>query len=212
MKSGGKTTWWPKMSAPFWPIYKSRRKIHSDFTNNKMILVLYLIFLSVSQCQSENLTSRKVIRTNLAFTQESYNVVIPENSIGKVYAVPSDLNTKMGISLSENSGISGENFDKLSIRFRIRSGDTDGFFKAEAEKIGDFVFLLIRTKTNNMDVLNRERRDSYELEIRTRVRDKGKILIESLKISSKFEFDNITLKFSLPAKFQFDAKKFRTCN
>jgi len=172
MKSGGKTTWWPKMSAPFWPIYKSRRKIHSDFTNNKMILVLYLIFLSVSQCQSENLTSRKVIRTNLAFTQESYNVVIPENSIGKVYAVPSDLNTKMGISLSENSGISGENFDKLSIRFRIRSGDTDGFFKAEAEKIGDFVFLLIRTKTNNMDVLNRERRDSYELEIRTRVRDK----------------------------------------
>ena len=89
--------------------------------------------------------------------------------LGKVYAVPSDLNTKMGISL-ENSGI--ENYENLNIRFRIRSGDTDDFFKAEAEKIGDFVFLLIRTKTNNMDVLNRERQDFYELEIKTRVRDK----------------------------------------
>ena len=190
MKSGGKTTWWPKMSAPFWPTYKSRRKIHSDFTKNKnskmsqVILALYLICLSVSECQSlqvkreNSASSRKVIRTNLAFTQENYNVVIPENSIGKVYAVPSDLNTKMGISLNSENG---ENFDKLNVRFRIRSGDTDGFFKAEAEKIGDFVFLLIRTKTNNLDVLNRERRDSYELEIRTRVRDKGKILLESMK-------------------------------
>ena len=190
MKSGGKTTWWPKMSAPFWPTYKSRRKIHSDFKKNKnskmsqVILALYLICLSVSECQSlqvkreNSASSRKVIRTNLAFTQENYNVVIPENSIGKVYAVPSDLNTKMGISLNSENG---ENFDKLNVRFRIRSGDTDGFFKAEAEKIGDFVFLLIRTKTNNLDVLNRERRDSYELEIRTRVRDKGKILLESMK-------------------------------
>ena len=69
MKSGGKTTWWPKMSAPFWPIYKSRRKIHSDFTNNKMILVLYLIFLSVSECQSENLTSRKAAHVNNKIAQ-----------------------------------------------------------------------------------------------------------------------------------------------
>ena len=75
-----------------------------------------------------------------------------------------------------DSGI--ENYENLNIRFRIRSGDSDNFFKAEAEKIGDFVFLLIRTKTNNMDVLNRERRDSYELEIRTRVRDKGHFLPE----------------------------------
>ena len=32
--------------------------------------------------------------------------------------------------------------------------------------------LVYRTKTNNMDVLNRERQDFYELEIKTRVRDK----------------------------------------
>jgi len=199
MKSGGKTKIWcmPSMS-PFWPIYKSRRKIiHSVSYNissknssnykksksNKMIwcsTVLCLILLQSSVCECQNIQSEKSDNkrrgefhvqggNNLAFTQESYNVVIPENSLGKVYAVPSDLNTKMGISL-ENSGI--ENYENLNIRFRIRSGDTDDFFKAEAEKIGDFVFLLIRTKTNNIDVLNRERQDFYELEIKTRVRDK----------------------------------------
>ena len=105
---------------------------------------------------------------NLQFTQDMYDVVIPENSLGRVYAVPSDLNTKMGIALPK-SMISGH-----SVRFRIRSGDQDGFFKAEAEQVGDFVFLLIRTRTNTLDVLNRERRDSYQLEIRTRIRDKHK--------------------------------------
>lgn len=104
---------------------------------------------------------------SLEFTQEVYDVVIPENSLGKVYAVPSDLNTKMGIALPK-SMLRG-----YSVRFRIRSGDNDGFFKAESEQIGDFVFLLIRTKTNTLDVLNRERRDFYELEIRTRIRDKN---------------------------------------
>ena len=33
MKSGGKTKkWWPIL-VPFWPTYKSRRKIHSDSNN-----------------------------------------------------------------------------------------------------------------------------------------------------------------------------------
>ena len=172
MKSGNKTKWRPMST---WPIYKSRRKIHSvtptsktKMSPNFAILFLILLLHSVSECQSVKSDRKVNLVTNLAFTQENYNVVIPENSLGKVYAVPSDLNTKMGISLA-GSASEAEN---LNIRFRIRSGDEDGFFKAEAEKIGDFVFLLIRTKTSNMNVLNRERRDSYELEIRTRVRDK----------------------------------------
>jgi hypothetical protein len=103
----------------------------------------------------------------LMFTQEEYSVVIPENSLGKVYAVPSDLSTKMGIYLPKSGGSSDFN-----IRFRIKSGDKDDYFKAESERVGNFVFLLIRTRTNNMDVLNRERKASYELEIRARVRDK----------------------------------------
>ena len=115
----------------------------------------------------DNADESQNFHQSLEFTQEVYDVVIPENSLGKVYAVPSDLNTKMGIVLPK-SMLKG-----YSVRFRIRSGDNDGFFKAESEQIGDFVFLLIRTKTNTLDVLNRERRDFYELEIRTRIRDKN---------------------------------------
>lgn len=122
-------------------------KIHS-------VSILILLIVCTAHCQE------------LSFTQESYDVVIPENSLGKVYAVPSDLSTKMGLWLPSNLSQS------LHVRFKIRSGDDEGFFKAEAEQVGDFVFLLIRTKTNNLDVLNRERRDFYELDIRTRVKDK----------------------------------------
>lgn len=54
----------------------------------------------------------------------------------------------------------------LEIRFRITSGDRDKFFKAEERVVGDFCFLLIRTRTGNVDVLNRERKDRYVLEVR----------------------------------------------
>ena len=158
-------------------------KIHSAPTLLLLVLLLsHLLFCKPAEASkiSENDILDEDLDTNdeeniiantgfnLEFTQDMYDVVIPENSLGRVYAVPSDLNTKMGIALPK-SMISGH-----SVRFRIRSGDQDGFFKAEAEQVGDFVFLLIRTRTNTLDVLNRERRDSYQLEIRTRIRDKHK--------------------------------------
>ncbi|XP_017789017.1 PREDICTED: fat-like cadherin-related tumor suppressor homolog [Habropoda laboriosa] len=90
------------------------------------------------------------------FTQPLYNVSIPENSIGKTYVVPEE---RMGIKLASPD----TNFD---IRFRITSGDRDKFFKAEERTVGDFCFLLIRTRTGNVDVLNRERKDRYVLEVR----------------------------------------------
>lgn len=142
------------------------------------VVTLLLIQISHVRCQIESdadnevfddhedfAEDKSVLAHELAFTQEAYDVVIPENSLGKVYAVPTDLSTKMGIPLPTETDPS------LIVRFRIKSGDDDGFFKAEAETVGNFVFLLIRTRTNNMDVLNRERRDVYELDIRTRVRN-----------------------------------------
>ncbi|OAD62219.1 Fat-like cadherin-related tumor suppressor like protein [Eufriesea mexicana] len=90
------------------------------------------------------------------FTLPLYNVSIPENSIGKTYVVPEE---RMGIKLASPNS----NFD---IRFRIMSGDRDKFFKAEERTVGDFCFLLIRTRTGNVDVLNRERKDRYVLEVR----------------------------------------------
>ena len=98
-----------------------------------------------------------VIVTSLHFTSQTYSATIPENSDGKVYVVPE--NVRMGILCNDSS---------VNIRFRIKSGDQDNFFKAEAERVGDFVFLMIRTRTNNLDVLNRERRSSYRLDIRAR--------------------------------------------
>ena len=150
----------------------TQKKIHS--------VLLLLLFVLPLKCQSLKVGLENEILDDpleydssglvLAFTQEVYEVVIPENSIGKVYAVPHDLNTKMGIALPVQ--VTNGNKQSISVRFRIKTGDEDNFFKAEAERVGDFVFLLIRTRTNSVNVLNRERRDAYELEIRTRVRDK----------------------------------------
>lgn len=90
------------------------------------------------------------------FTQPLYNVSIPENSIGKTYVLPSE---RMGIKLASADS-------DVDIKFRIVSGDRDKFFKAEERTVGDFCFLLIRTRTSNVDVLNRERKDRYVLEVR----------------------------------------------
>ena len=100
----------------------------------------------------------------IQFTQKRYRATIPENSVGKVYVIPE---SQMGISLNDTTS-------PMSIRFRIRSGDPEDFFKAEAERVGDFVFLVIRTRTSNLNVLNRERTASYKLDIRARVRLKGR--------------------------------------
>lgn len=95
-------------------------------------------------------------RVDFRFTRPLYNVSIPENSIGKTYVVPDE---RMGIQLASADS-------DIDIKFRIVSGDRDKFFKAEERTIGDFCFLLIRTRTSNVDVLNRERKDRYVLEVR----------------------------------------------
>ena len=59
---------------------------------------------------------------------------------------------------------------QIHVKFKIRSGDPEEFFKAEAEIVGDFVFLMIRTRSNKADVLNRERVDSYDLDVVAKVR------------------------------------------
>lgn len=91
------------------------------------------------------------------FTSALYNVSIPENSMGKTYVTPEE---KMGIVLGKWK----RGFEE--IKFRIHSGDKDKFFKAEERVVGDFCFLMLRTKTGNIDVLNRERKDKFKLEIR----------------------------------------------
>lgn len=108
------------------------------------------------------------------FTLPLYNVSIPENSIGKTYVVPS-VDERMGIKLPSPDA-------NLDIRFRIMSGDRDRFFKAEERTVGDFCFLLIRTRTGNVDVLNRERKDHYVLEVRATLnKNDGRNLVTILE-------------------------------
>lgn len=94
--------------------------------------------------------------SSLHFTQKEYNVSISENSVVKSYVTPDE---KMGIYRGT---------DEVTIRYKITSGDHDKFFKAEERLVGDFWFLLIRTRSTT-DVLNRERRDKYVLQIKATI-------------------------------------------
>ncbi|XP_034945358.1 fat-like cadherin-related tumor suppressor homolog isoform X2 [Chelonus insularis] len=104
---------------------------------------------------SESLSNNVV--DDFRFTKPQYNVSIPENSMGKTYVMPEE---KMGIWLSSLQD------KKAEIKYRIVGGDRDKFFKAEERRVGDFCFLLVRIRTGNVDVLNRERKDHYKLEVR----------------------------------------------
>lgn len=103
------------------------------------------------------------LQDTFQFTRGHYNVTIPENSAGKTYVTPDE---KMGVFRLD---------EDVEVRFKIVSGDRDKFFKAEERLVGDFWFLLIRTKTGNVDVLNRERKDRYVLDVRaTATKKEGK--------------------------------------
>lgn len=93
----------------------------------------------------------------LRFEHALYNVSIPENSPPRTYAAQPPAADPLGLRLPEPGA---------HVRFRIRHGDRDKFFKAEEHVVGDYCFLSIRTRAGHADVLNRERRDSYRLEIR----------------------------------------------
>lgn len=130
-----------------------------------------LLVLALTQVESEEGPSPDV---DFRFTKQLYNVSIPENSVGKVYATLLPGTERMGIYIRPNS--------LSDIRYKIVDGDRDKFFKAEDRVVGDFCFLFIRIRTGNNDVLNRERKDRYILEVRATAsqRDgKHKITLET---------------------------------
>jgi protocadherin Fat 1/2/3 len=76
------------------------------------------------------------------------------------------------------------NDSAVNVRFRIRSGDPEDFFKAEAERVGDFIFLVLRTRTSNLNqnVLNRERTPHYDLDVRAKFKSGKKKTSAALPI------------------------------
>ena len=110
--------------------------------------------------------------TEFQFTSRSYNTTIGENSVGKVY-----------VESQQKMGIFNDDPD-VTIKYKIVAGDHDLFFKAESEQVGNFVFLLIRTRTSNINVLNRERAQSYQLKVRANFRDSDNHRIRDIKAST----------------------------
>ncbi|XP_039181788.1 protocadherin Fat 3 isoform X9 [Crotalus tigris] len=92
------------------------------------------------------------------FTHSIYNTTVYENSAARTYL---NSQSRMGIAMADFS---------WDIKYRIVSGDDEGFFKAEEVAIADFCFLRIRTKGGNSAILNREIQDNYLLVIKGSVR------------------------------------------
>lgn len=106
------------------------------------------------------------------FAHSSYNVSIPENSVGKTNAIQPPNEDRMGIYITS---------DLSDVKYRIVGGDKDKIFKAEERVVGDFAFLVLRTRTGNV-VLNREKDDHYKLEVRatgTKREGKTKLFYEA---------------------------------
>lgn len=114
-----------------------------------------LLVVVLTQVVSEGALSTDV---DFRFSKPSYNVSIPENSVAKTYATQAPGAERMGIHVRP--------YTFSDIRYKIVDGDRDKFFKAEDRLVGDFCFLFIRTRTGNNDVLNRERKDKYVLQVR----------------------------------------------
>ncbi|XP_067424484.1 protocadherin Fat 3 isoform X1 [Emydura macquarii macquarii] len=117
-------------------------------------LTLLLVKLLASVCHGLQGT----IPLGFHFTHSIYNATVYENSAARTYV---NSQSRMGITLADLS---------WDIKYKIVSGDEEGFFKAEEVVIADFCFLRIRTKGGNSAILNREIQDNYLLIVKGSVR------------------------------------------
>ncbi|XP_038549254.1 protocadherin Fat 3a isoform X3 [Micropterus salmoides] len=130
-----------------------------------LALLLQLLLFEPPPCCGQNTQGAPPDGPHFGFTQAVYHATVYENSAARTYA---NSKVKMGIHLAQRS---------WEIRYRITSGDDEGFFKAEEYVLGDFCFLRIRTKGGNAAILNREIQDNYVLTVKASVR--GEALLET---------------------------------
>lgn len=130
-----------------------------------LALLLLLLSLKSPHCYGQSTHGTPQDGSHFSFTQPVYHATIYENSAARTYA---NSKIKMGIHLAQHF---------WEIRYRITSGDDEGFFKAEEYVLGDFCFLRMRTKGGNAAILNREIQDNYVLTVKASV--KGEALLET---------------------------------
>lgn len=134
---------------------------------------------------------------SLLFTRPIYNASIPENSLGKTF-VESD--EKMGLFLPQV-------ISKPDVQFKIVSGDPDKIFKADEKKVGNFLFLLIRTRTGNSVVLNRERKFSFVLEVKVVLSIDGRTIENSTIVNITVSDKNDLRPLFYQNSYQIDIKE-----
>ncbi|XP_068601351.1 protocadherin Fat 3a [Brachionichthys hirsutus] len=130
-----------------------------------LALLLSLLISKPPYCFSQNKHGPLQDGPQLSFTQSVYHATVHENSAARTYV---NSKVKMGFHLEQHS---------WEIRYRIMSGDDEGFFKAEEYVLGDFCFLRIRTKGGNAAILNREIQDNYVLTVKASV--KGDAILDA---------------------------------
>lgn len=145
-----------------------------DEIDSRVIMATTESTITSSSLTSLVITSTEAIEIpyQFNFAHPIYNVTIPENSVQKTYAIqPYSDKDRMGIQLLFDDKPSHHIID---VKYQIVSGDKNKIFKAEERIVGDFAFLTIRTRTNNI-VLNREKGDSYRLRIRATITRSSRI-------------------------------------
>lgn len=102
----------------------------------------FLLLVQLLQPGVEGAVSGTATAKHLSFTRHRYNATIFENNIGKSYVTPES--ERMGIQLPSAFG------PQPDIRYRIIAGDKNKLFRAESRLVGDFSFLLLRTRTGQV--------------------------------------------------------------
>ncbi|XP_047474985.1 fat-like cadherin-related tumor suppressor homolog isoform X2 [Penaeus chinensis] len=180
----------PALSTPVRPLPHLFAPVHSLLRLSFPIVVFVLVhFVKVS-------TSVSVSKENtVRFLKDNYNVSIYENSLPRTYVTGEHL---MGVELE---GLP----PGADVVFSIQDGDQDGFFTAETEVVGGIAVLHLRTRTGLRDVLNRERRAFYVLEVEARVRTihlRSAFLPGQTKVTVIVKDMNDNIPLFYPTKYQ----------
>ena len=116
-----------------------RRRRWKSLATVVSILLLLIGFVGAADASKD--------RHPLVFTRTRYNASIYENNIGKSYVTAES--ERMGIQLSSATAT-----PQPDIRYRIVAGDKNKLFRAESRLVGDFSFLLLRTRTGQVKKKN----------------------------------------------------------
>jgi len=102
------------------------------------------------------------------FTQPVYNASITENAPPRTYATPDQPKTGIYVGRDVRSASPA-----LAVTYSIQRGKVGRLFRPESKCVGDFCFLLLRTRSGTHAALNREQTDRYRVMVDATARVRG---------------------------------------